>query len=943
MRSTDNFLHHNTPEVTVMDNRGLTVRTLRYHRHPDSPSVTDERITRHQFNTRGQLTHSIDPRLFALQQANTTVKPNFSYVSLLTGDVLRTDSVDAGTTVTLNDIAGRPVISVSAIGVTQTFQYEEDTLPGRLLSITEQVPGDAPRITERFIWAGNSPAAQDLNLAGQLVRHYDTSGRRQTDSLALTGTPLSLGRQLLLDAAEADWQHPDESDWQDLLAPEFFITRSTVDATGAVLTTTDAKGNRQRLAYDIAGQLLGSWLTLNGETEQVIVASLTYSAAGQKLQEVHGNGVVTTYTYEPETHRLTGIKTARLVGHASGARVLQDLRYTYDPVGNVVKVTNDAEVTRFWRNQKVVPENTYVYDSLYQLVSATGREMASIGQQGSQLPAPLVPLPTDDGAYANYTRTYLYDQGDNLYQIRHSAPAAGNNYTTDITVSSRSNRSVLSSLTEDSSKVDGLFDACGHQLQLLLGQDLHWNVRGELQRVTPVIREGAPSDHEQYRYGSDGMRVSKVSAQLSGNNTQTQRTRYLPGLELRTTHQGEALKEELHTVTVGEAGLAQVRVLHWSSGLPADINNNQVRYSYDNLIGNSGLEVDSKGELISLEEYYPYGGTAAWAARSQVEASYKTRRYSGKERDATGLYYYGYRYYQSWVGRWLSADPAGTVDGVNLFRMVRNNPVRFKDVVGLSPDDDNKDNGNSDDVKTLYTLPIKFKLPLPIEQRLSKSLSNNKPKYNILFISAKPNPFSFDPILQATTDFSKQKINYLMHKGHNVKGAYASSVKEFTDTWNSIGKKSLKGIDKVIIDYHGSISPKRNNQSVVVLSEDPLELLDKSAIDKLESHASVKVVSLYACYSGFVDRYNPAVGLLEKLTIPEAHAVGFDAQSDSVIDMLKTIRHSEAGPPFDKALSVLKINRTQYGRVKYTKSSETEINIKHQWGNLKYSGSDALA
>ncbi|WP_226857742.1 RHS repeat-associated core domain-containing protein, partial [Enterobacter cloacae complex sp. P31C] len=60
-------------------------------------------------------------------------------------------------------------------------------------------------------------------------------------------------------------------------------------------------------------------------------------------------------------------------------------------------------------------------------------------------------------------------------------------------------------------------------------------------------------------------------------------------------------------------------------------------------------------------------------------------RYSGKERDATGLYHYGYRYYQPWSGRWLSADPAGTVDGLNLFRMCRNNPVTLVDSSGLAP------------------------------------------------------------------------------------------------------------------------------------------------------------------------------------------------------------------------------------------------------------------
>ncbi|EUM24127.1 RHS repeat-associated core domain-containing protein, partial [Enterobacter sp. BIDMC 26] len=108
-------------------------------------------------------------------------------------------------------------------------------------------------------------------------------------------------------------------------------------------------------------------------------------------------------------------------------------------------------------------------------------------------------------------------------------------------------------------------------------------------------------------------------------------------------------------------------------------------YSHDNLTGSSGLEVDGDGRVISMEEYYPYGGTAIWTARNVVEADYKTIRYSGKERDATGLYYYGYRYYQPWSGRWLSADPAGTVDGLNVFRMVRNNPTTLVDDDGRQP------------------------------------------------------------------------------------------------------------------------------------------------------------------------------------------------------------------------------------------------------------------
>ena len=323
--------------------------------------------------------------------------------------------------------------------------------------------------------------------------------------------------------------------------------------TGVMLTNTDAKGNLQRVAYDVAGLLSGSWQTRKGGKEQAIVASLTYSAAGQKLLEEHGNGVVTTYTHEAETQHLTGIKTERTAGHASGAKVLQDLRYEHDPVGNVLKISNDAEETRFCRNQKVVPENTYADDSQYQLVSATGRKIAGAGQQGSSLPSATIHLPTDSSAFTGYTRNYNYDKAGNLMQIRHTAPATNNSYTTNITISDRSNRGVLSTLTENPSDVDTLYTTGGQQSQLQPGQSLVWTPRSELLKVTPVVRDGGTDDRESYRYDASSQRLLKVSEQKTGNSTQTQRALYLPGLELRSTTSGNTETESLQVITAGGA------------------------------------------------------------------------------------------------------------------------------------------------------------------------------------------------------------------------------------------------------------------------------------------------------------------------------------------------------------------------------------------------------
>ena len=243
----------------------------------------------------------------------------------------------------------------------------------------------------------------------------------------------------------------------------------------------------------------------------------------------------------------------------------------------------------------------------------------------------------------------------------------------------------MSTLTGNAANVDALFTAGGQQKQLQPGQALAWTPRNELLKVTPVVRDGNTNDQESYRYDAGSQRILKVSVQKTGNSTLTQRVRYLPGLELRSTTSGNAEKENLHVITPGQVGRVQLRVLHWTSGRPGVITGDQVRWSYDSLTGSSSLELDGGGNIISMEEYYPYGGTAVWTVRSAVEADYKTVRYSGKERDATGLYYYGYRYYQPWTGRWLSSDPAVAVDGLNLFRMVRNNPVIFVDPDGLRP------------------------------------------------------------------------------------------------------------------------------------------------------------------------------------------------------------------------------------------------------------------
>jgi insecticidal toxin complex protein TccC len=201
----------------------------------------------------------------------------------------------------------------------------------------------------------------------------------------------------------------------------------------------------------------------------------------------------------------------------------------------------------------------------------------------------------------------------------------------------------------------GQFDAAGNLQQLVAGQPLRWDGRNQLQQVTQVQRSGADDDEEHYQYNGGGARVRRTTVSQTSGTTRRAQVIYLPGLELRRTQRTlgttTSTEEELHVLSLGGAGRQQARLLRWVMGQPADIPNDQLRGSLDNQIGSSVLELDQNANVLTQEEYYPFGGTAVWSGKNASETKYKFVRYSGKERDATGLYYYGFRYYAPWLGR----------------------------------------------------------------------------------------------------------------------------------------------------------------------------------------------------------------------------------------------------------------------------------------------------
>jgi insecticidal toxin complex protein TccC len=663
-------LHHRTPTISAFDSRGLPVRQIAYYRR-DAQEASQARVTQQDYDVAGRQVAQRDPRLFA----KATGGANLQTVYSLSGKTLLLDSIDAGWRLYLPGDAGQILHSWDQRGTYWRTTYDTQL---RMTAVHEQAADDVPRRVECLQYGDNSPKFAARNQCGALIRHDDSAGTLLIHDYALCAKPLSQTRHLLASAGRLDWP-AEEKDRDRLLERDGYRTSWRYDALAERIQQTDAVQHQQRYSFDVAGQLKSVGLRIRDTpTEKVIVSDLVYNAFGQIESQTAGNGVVSRAVFDPANGRLTALRTSR------AASTLQDLRYTYDPVGNVTHLEDKAQPVQFGSNQRVEASSTFTYDSLYQLISATGREAAGLTSP-PDLPA-LGKTPIDPGQLFNFTEHYEYDAGGNLTELRHRRE--GNHYTRTLNMAAASNRLRAWNKGQSTSDVAVEFDANGNQQALSPGQALTWDLRNQLDSVVLVRREAARGadafdDIERYRYDSGGQRIRKFQMTLGATRVHVRDVRYLPGLEIHTRD-----NERLEVITL-QAGRCTVRYLHWTQGRPSAIAANPLRYSFGDHLGSSSLELDDQGDLISQESYLPYGATAWAASRSAVEADYRTIRYSGKERDASGLYYYGQRYYAPWLQRWISPDPAGTVDGLNLYGMVGNNPLRYTDPHGHAKEESN--------------------------------------------------------------------------------------------------------------------------------------------------------------------------------------------------------------------------------------------------------------
>lgn len=415
-------------------------------------------------------------------------------------------------------------------------------------------------------------------------------------------------------------------------------------------------------------------------TPTTFIRNIDYNARGQRVLIEIGNGAVTTYGYDDITFRLTHLNTMR------GTESLQDLFYTYDPAGNITTIRDDALQTIYFNGQVVRPDAEYTYDSIYRLIEADGREHIGQASQpqttwNDEFRVNLA-HPNEGQAMRNYFEFYWYDEVGNIMRFDHKAQNGnwirGYDYDEDSLIesakkSNRLSRTVVHPDGQQPITEPYTYDPHGNMTSMPHLPQMEWDFKDQLHHV----EKG--NEQVYYVYDASGQRTRKVVEK--NNGTLIEERIYLGGFEIFRRRNGSGIMLERETLHIMDdkqrIAMVETRTQGDDDSLPQ-----LIRYQFSNHLGSASLELDEQAQIISYEEYTPYGSTSYQAVRSQTE-TLKRYRYTGMERDEeSGLNYYTARYYAPWLCRWTAADPIGLGGGMNAYKYSDNNPIMYSDKKG---------------------------------------------------------------------------------------------------------------------------------------------------------------------------------------------------------------------------------------------------------------------
>jgi RHS repeat-associated protein len=418
-------------------------------------------------------------------------------------------------------------------------------------------------------------------------------------------------------------------------------------------------GSQIRRSFDSVARLTETQL-LSGAGATLNYHGYSYNAGNQRTAQVRTDNSYVTYAYDADGQ----LQSAS--GHVLGGapRVHEQFGYGYDAAGNLHYRTNNALIQTFTPdalNQLGTITRSGTFTVTGTIVGPTANVSVSVNDQPAALYV--------DSTFAAAGMTLT--NGVNSYRAV-AQDSYGRSDTNTVTVnlpaSTTYQYDANGNLTSDGQRVFD-YDDENQLIRVTVANawmtEFTYDGLGRLRIHRDKSWSSAIGDWQianEVRYVYDG---NLVLQERNANNLPA--VTYTRGADLSGVFQGAG----------GIGGL-----LARTSNPQLVTGDSASAHAYYHADGNGNVTalLDSRQQIAARYLYDPYGNTLSI---SGPLADANTLRFSSKEwHENSGLYYYGFRFYDPYLQRWLNRDPIGEEGGINLYAFVGNGPLGLIDPFG---------------------------------------------------------------------------------------------------------------------------------------------------------------------------------------------------------------------------------------------------------------------